>query len=62
MRWKTKTRHEHGDVKIVKKFALFPIRIGEEVRWLEMCKIKMTYWHYHIEMHTRWEYNEFVDD
>ena len=31
-------------VKIVKKFALFPITVGEETRWLEWVNIKYVYY------------------
>lgn len=37
MRWsKLKT----GDMRIIKRFALFPITINSEVRWLEWCVIE----------------------
>jgi len=32
MRWK---EHDNGDVKIERKFALFPIKVDKETRWLE---------------------------
>ena len=32
-----------GDKKIVTKFALFPIRIKREIRWLEKVTIEMEY-------------------
>lgn len=46
MRWYKPTM---GDKKIVTKFALFPIQIKHEVRWLEKVTIEMEYgltmWH-----------------
>ena len=39
MRWIVK-KPEHWDTKIKRKFALFPIRIGDEVRWLEWVTIR----------------------
>lgn len=37
MRWK---RVQTGDERIVRRFALFPICINNDVRWLEWCLIK----------------------
>lgn len=40
MRFKLKyTDPQGGDTRIKKRFALFPIIIGNEMRWLEMVKI-----------------------
>lgn len=48
MRW-YKHKPKMGDKKIVTKFALFPIEIDNEVRWLEKVTIEMEYgitmWH-----------------
>lgn len=35
-----------GDVRIVRKFLLFPKRIGREVRWLEFANIEQKYHFY----------------
>lgn len=40
MRWQNP---KHGDVRIKKKFALLPIEINGENRWLEWVKIKYIY-------------------
>lgn len=37
MRWK---KLQHGDTRKIKKFALFPITDGEEVRWLETVTVE----------------------
>lgn len=44
MRWKKK---EQGnlDYKIVKRFALLPIRVGKEYRWFETCYIIKMRWY-----------------
>lgn len=38
MRW-TKKYHRNKDYKIVKQFALLPIRVGNEYRWFETCYV-----------------------
>jgi hypothetical protein len=57
MRWKEPI---DGDVKIKKKFALFPITIKKETRWLEWVNIRYKYfedgWDY------GWMAMEFVDE
>jgi len=40
MRWK---EHDNGDVKIERKFALFPIKVDKETRWLEWVTVKYVY-------------------
>ena len=40
MKW---TEPKRGDIKIRKKFAFIPIKIGYEVRWLEFVTIKYQY-------------------
>lgn len=34
---------KHGDVRVVKRFALFPMYIGEEGRWLQWVRVKQTF-------------------
>ena len=53
MRWRTP---KMGDKKIVTKFAFFPIRIDDEVRWLEKVAIEMEYGI------TMWIPTKFIDD
>ena len=40
MRWH---QPHHGKVRVVKRFALFPMRVYGEYRWLETCYIKQEY-------------------
>lgn len=40
MRWLVKYEPRVGDVRTVKRFALFPIRAGEEWAWMETVWIK----------------------
>lgn len=40
MRWYD---HKNGDRKIVRRFALIPISINGEHRWLETCYIELVY-------------------
>lgn len=37
------TRPYYGEVRYITKFALLPIQIENEVRWLEKCHIKQVY-------------------
>ena len=40
MRW---TKPNLGDERIITIFALFPITLNNETRWLEKCTIKQRY-------------------
>lgn len=57
MRWKQPI---HGDIKTKKKFAIFPITINYETRWLEWVNIRYKYfedcWFY------GWIPTEFIDE
>ena len=48
MRWIAKSDPRDGEIKIKRKFALFPIRIGNEVRWLEWVNIKYRFYRYYF--------------
>lgn len=48
---------EHGDRRTESYFALFPVRIGQEVRWLEKVRV-MTVWR---SNEGRWVEIEFLD-
>ena len=51
MRWKKERsiyERKVGEVRIVKKFLWFPLRIGEEVRWLESAVIRQRIGHFQI--------------
>ena len=45
MRWQIKQKIEpkFGDERIVEKFLIFPKRINDEIRWLEIVKIHQVY-------------------
>lgn len=63
MKFKLKDKsneYKHG--RIIKRFALFPIKIGLEIRWFETCYIRQRYWSSWHE--TGWEDLDFatVDD
>ena len=58
---KSKIR-KSGDEKIVRRFAIFPITIGSERRWLEIVTIKQQFVEYHAWMPVnRWYNIEFID-
>lgn len=40
MEW---NKPDNGDERIVKRFALLPIRIYKNVKWLKMCYIRQVY-------------------
>lgn len=46
-----------GDIKIVKRFALFPIKAGHRIKWLETCYIQKSY----SSRDQWWNNNWFVD-
>lgn len=65
MMWREPELHS---VKIVKKFALFPITVGEETRWLEWVNIKYVYYgkkytfsFYYGSWEKGWVAREFVE-
>lgn len=45
MKWQIKQKIEpkFGDERIVEKFLIFPKRINDEIRWLEIVKIHQVY-------------------
>lgn len=53
MRW---TKPRHGDRKTIRKFALFPIEIDFEVRWLERATVQMEY-----NYLFGWRYEKYID-
>lgn len=50
-----------GDTRIIKKFALFPITIGHELRWLEWVKITQKRMRDCWDVEYRWYDEEFVN-
>ena len=57
MRW-MKTRY--GDEKIKRKFAILPIRVENEVRWLEWVTVKYLYY-VDKDCIAGWHAIEFID-
>ena len=55
MRWNVKQEPKENDTRIVKRFALFPIRACEEMAWLETVHIKQAY-----RIYCTYEYNGCV--
>ena len=60
MRWKT-SEYKERERHVIRKFAFLPIKIKNEVRWLEFVKIKAYYWYGSMSGNIYWEYEEFVD-
>lgn len=58
MRW-IKTRY--GDEKIKRKFAILPIKVDDEVRWLEWVTVKYTYY-VNRDCVAGWHATEFIDE
>ena len=63
MRW---TKPKNGDTKIKKKFAILPIKINDEIRWLEWVTVKYQYytckWISNDYAVSDWFPEEFIDD
>lgn len=55
MRW---TKPKNWDIKVKRKFALFPICIDKEVRWLEWVTIEYVY----NKWHDVWDMKRFIDN
>ena len=55
MRW---TKPSDGDIKVKRKFALLPICLNKEVRWLEWVTIEYVY----NEWDNDWYMVRFIDD
>lgn len=64
MRWniKPKSGPRPYEPYIIEKFALFPIRINNEYRWLERVKIQAHYWIGEFSRTKYVEYDKFIDD
>ena len=43
MRWTVKPRPENGDIRVIEKFALLPVFVGHDARWLERVKVEQTF-------------------
>ena len=62
MRWNIKSRPKPYEPYIIEKFALFPICINNECRWLERVKIQAHYWIGGLSGTKYVEYDKFVDE
>ena len=66
MRW---NKPKDGDVKFKRRFALFPITVNKQTRWLELVTIKSVYYedlwltdrNHNIIHYWGWRDEEFVD-
>lgn len=58
MKWKIPNIN---DIKIKRKFALFPIKINNEVRWLEWVVVKYRYDYNEDTWLYSWMPIEFID-
>ena len=56
MRFKSKKKH--NQIILKKWFAIFPVKINEETRWLEFVKVRGYYW---LTNDWRWVNLDFVD-
>ena len=56
-----RSKYKPHETHVIKRFALFPITIGMETRWLETVYIKAYYWIGPVSNKTYWEYEEFVE-
>ena len=61
MRWNT-NKAKPNEPYIIEKFALFPIGINGEYRWLEQVKIQAHYWIGEFSGKKYVEYDKFIDD
>lgn len=61
MRWHT-NKTKPNEPYIIEKFALFPICIKGEYRWLERVKIQAHYWIDDCNSEKYVEYDKFIDD
>lgn len=63
MRWNVnRNKIKPYEPYIIEKFALFPICINGEYRWLERVKIQAHYWIGPSSGEKYVEYDKFIDD
>lgn len=60
MRWKVNS-YRPNEKHIVRKFAFFPIRIDNEIRWLEFVNVERYYWYGATTGNKYWRYTRFID-
>ena len=58
MRWTIPEPPKDGDIRIKRKFALFPILIDREYRWLEFCYIEQKFTRKRFD----WDWEGFYDN
>ena len=61
MRWKV-NKVKPDEPYIIEKFALFPICVQGEYRWLERVKIQAHYWISEFSGDKYVEYDKFIDE
>lgn len=61
MTWKLKNKSNKSNkgTRIIRRFALFPIKAGNKIKWLEVCYILQREWNLGYE--SGWEHVKFVD-
>ena len=57
-----KFKPQYGSTRIVSRFLIFPVTIGNETRWFERARIKQEYKQGHWDTPDRWVNREFVID
>ena len=63
MRWNVnESKIKPNEPYIIEKFALFPVCINGEYRWLERVKIQAHYWIGEFSGQEHIEYDKFIDD
>lgn len=61
MRWNV-NKIKPNEPYIIEKFALFPICVQGEYRWLERVKIQAHYWICEFSGDKYVEYDKFIDE
>lgn len=62
MRFKLKSKPNKHDMRVVQRFAWFPIMIDREIRWLEKISILQEYYAPHGDGYVFWHNVEFYDN
>ena len=62
MTWRAKSKYidTFKRIKYIRRFALLPIRAGDEWKWFEVCYIQKFYHYSYISNRGRWINNRFV--
>ena len=51
-----------GDIRIIKRFAFLPIKIGDETKWGKICFIKQYYDYDYSDGYCYWRNIKFVTE